>query len=245
MRVLITIVCMVLLNRCVMAQQPDAIHYTSLNTAIYLGQYDGSQTAAELKKFGDFGVGSEERLAGELIMLDGNVYSIPSTGKAVKMSPTAKIPFAAVKFFKSEKSITIRKRLTLETFETLLDSLVGRNRFAAIRVTARFSSITFRSYYEQQKPYPEISQARQAFFTHANFLGILAGFHTPQSAHVLNSPKYHFHVIDEKRTTGGHMTACVIEEAFIEIDYANQLIVDLPSPDHTEHIDLNKEVKKN
>jgi hypothetical protein len=43
-------------------QTPDAIHYTSLNSAIYLGQYDGDQSAAGLKKFGDYGVWSEERL---------------------------------------------------------------------------------------------------------------------------------------------------------------------------------------
>lgn len=245
MRILLTILFMVLLNRCVVAQHSDAIHYTSLNTAIYLGQYDGSQSAADLKKFGDFGVGSEERLASELIMLDGKMYSIPSSGKVTVMKPQAKIPFAAVKFFKTEKTIKIKKTLTLEAFEILLDSLAGRNSFAAIKVTAEFSSVTFRSYYEQQKPYQEISKAQEAFFTHSNFNGILVGYHTPKSASVLNSPTYHFHVIDQNKTTGGHLTACVIEEAVIEIDYATQLIVDLPSPGKLEHIDLNQEVKKN
>lgn len=235
---------MVWMNMC-LAQQSDAIHYTSLNTAIYLGQYDGSQSAGDLKKFGDFGVGSEERLASEFIMLDGKMYSIPVSGKASAINPKAKIPFAAVKFFKAEKTVTIKRSLTFEAFQNVLDSLVGKNRFAAIRVTAKFSSITFRSYYEQQKPYQEISQAKEAFFTHADFIGTLVGFHTPESANVLNSPKYHFHVIDQARTTGGHLTAYVIEEATIEIDYASQLIVDLPSPDKLDHIDLNKEVKKN
>lgn len=244
MRVLLTIVFMVLLTMC-MAQQSDAIHYTSLNSAIYLGQYEGSQTAADLKKSGDFGVGSEERLASELVMLDGKMYSIPASGKAVLMKPEAKIPFAAVKFFKAEKSVTIKRSLTLNELENLLDSLVGRNRFAAIKVTATFSSITFRSYREQQKPYREIGEAEEVFFDYKNMKGTLVGFHTPKSAHVLNSPKYHFHVLDQARTTGGHVTECTLEEARIEIDYSGQLVVDLPTPDKLEHIDLNQEVNKN
>ncbi len=227
------------------AQTSDAIHYTSLNSAIYLGQYDGDQSAADLKKFGDFGVGSEERLASELIMLDGKIYSIPTSGQLTTMSPHAKIPFAAVKFFRSEISVTIRRTMTLKEFEQQLDSIIGVNRFAAVRVTARFSSIRFRSYYEQQKPYKEISHAKEKFFNHQKFTGILIGFRTPKSAEVLNSPVYHFHVIDVKKTTGGHLVECVVEEALIDIDYASQLIVDLPQPDKLQHVDLSKHVKKN
>lgn len=225
--------------------QSDAIHYTSLNSAIYLGQYEGDQSASDLKKFGDFGVGSEEQLASELIMLDGKIYSIPASGQLTLMRPHAKIPFAAVKFFDPEISVTIRRRLTLKEFEQQMDSIIGVNRFAAIKVTARFSSITFRSYYEQQKPYKEISQAKERFFNHKKFVGTLVGFRTPKSADVLNSPEYHFHVMDIKRTTGGHLTECVIEEAIIDIDYASQLIVDLPKPDKLQHVDLSKHVDKN
>jgi acetolactate decarboxylase len=226
-------------------QTPDAIHYTSLNSAIYLGQYDGDQSAAGLKKFGDFGVGSEERLASELIMLDGKIYSIPASGQLTMMSPGAKVPFAAVKFFDPEISVTIRRTMTLKEFGQQLDSIIGVNRFAAVKVIAKFSSITFRSYYEQQKPYKEISEAKEKFFNHKKFNGILVGFRTPKSADVLNSPEYHFHVMDIKKTTGGHLTDCVIEEAIIDIDYADQLIVDLPKPDKLQHVDLSKHVKKN
>lgn len=226
------------------AQSPDAIRYISLNSAIYLGQYEGDVSANDLKKYGDFGVGSEERLAGELVMLDGKVYAIPSSGQLTTMSPNAKIPYAVVKFFVPEISVSIKRRMTLEEFEQQLDSIIGINRFAAVKVVARFSSITFRTFYEQQKPYKEISEAKERFFNHQNFTGILVGFRTPKAADVLNSPEYHFHVMDANKTTGGHLTEGIIEEATIDIDYADQLIVDLPRPDKLQHIDLSKEVKK-
>lgn len=246
MKIFCPAITFILLMNSIHAQPAtDVIHYTSLNTAIYLGQYDGSVTAAEVKKHGDFGLGSEDRLAGELVMLDGVMYSIPASGKASITEPGKKVPFAAVKFFKAEQTVTVKQALTLKEFEHYLDSLIDKNRFAAIKVTAQFSTIKFRSFYEQQKPYRELEKVPEVVFEHANFEGILVGFYTPKSAEVVNSPVYHFHVIDQKRTTGGHLKECIIKEASIEIDYATQLVVDLPSPDTVSEINLNAEVKKN
>jgi acetolactate decarboxylase len=226
-------------------QHSDAIQYTSLNSAIYLGQYDGSATASEVIKYGDFGLGSEERLAGELILLNGIMYSIPASGRAMEIKPESKIPFAAVKFFKPEKTISVTNTFaTLKQLEQYLDSIVNQNGFAAIKVTAIFSYIKFRSFYEQQKPYSKLQEATAAIFEHENFTGTLVGFYTPKAAEVLNSPVYHFHVLDKTRQTGGHLLECAITSAKIEIDYASHLVVDLPSPGDVNHIDLNQTVKK-
>ena len=243
MRILLTILFMVWMNAC-MAQQSDAIHYTSLNTAIYLGQYDGTETAGELKQFGDFGLGSEERLASELILLDGVLYSIPATGKLTRMKADARIPFAAVKNFIAEKKFSIKKKLTFEQLQGVLDSLIGPNRFAAVKITGRFSFIQFRSFVEQTKPYRPLEEAEEVFFDHKDFQGTLVGFFTPKSAEALNSPVYHFHVVDQKFTTGGHLTACLIVDAIIEVDFASQLIIDLPSVENLNQINLNQEVEK-
>lgn len=223
------------------AQKPDVIHYISLNSAIRLGQYDGTATAADVMKYGDFGVGSEEALNSEIIFLDGKLYSIPATGKVTQLSLQRKIPFAAVKFFKSEVVITLNKDLqTLKQFEFYLDSLLDRNRFAAIKVTANFAYVKFRSFYEQQPPYVPLAEASAAMFEHHDFNGTLVGFYTPKAAEVLNSPSYHFHIIDQAKTTGGHLLECKLSQAKIEIDYANQLVIDLPAPEKLKEIDLNQ-----
>lgn len=235
---------MVWLNVC-LAQKHDAIHYTSLNKAIYLGHYNGTSKAGALKKHGDFGVGSESKLSSELVMLDGMMYSIPATGKLARMSSEVTIAFAAVKFFKAEKTVSFKKQLTLEQLQHLLDSLIGPNKFAAIRIDGKFSSIRFRSFVEQQKPYKPIDQAEEVFFAPSNFTGTLVGFFTPKSAEVINNPIYHFHVIDQARTTGGHLTDCITEEITISIDFATQLIIDLPTIQPDQDIDLNQEFKKN
>ncbi|HEY3405951.1 MAG TPA: acetolactate decarboxylase [Ohtaekwangia sp.] len=244
MKIVAACMCISIATLC-KAQPADAIHYISLNSAIYLGQYDGTATAADLKKYGDFGVGSEEALSGEIVLLNGTPYTIPATGKAGILNPQRKIPFAAVKFFRSEVMIGLKQNIrTLKQLELYLDSLLDKNRFAAIKITAAFSYVKFRSFYEQPKPYVPLQEASEAFFEEKNFSGILVGFYTPKAADVLNSPTYHFHIIDVDKTTGGHLLECSLKEAKIEIDYATQLVIDLPSPDVMKEINLNQAVKK-
>lgn len=100
----------------------DGIFYSSLNYAVQQGQFDGVATLAEAKAAGDFGVGSQHGLAGELVLLQGKAYRISVDGKAVPMPDSAKLPFAAVKFFRAEKQWTLARSLTLEQLQTHLDS---------------------------------------------------------------------------------------------------------------------------
>ena len=41
-----------------------------------LGQYDGVMEIAEILRYGGFGVGTLDRLDGELIVLDGKAYQV-------------------------------------------------------------------------------------------------------------------------------------------------------------------------
>ena len=114
----------------------------------------------------------------------------------------------------------------------------------AIKVTATFSYVKFRSFYKQQKPYSEFKHAGASLFEQHDFKAVLVGFYTPKAADALNSPTYHFHIIDVAKSTGGHLLECSLSEAKIEIDYATQLIIDLPAPDKLKGINLDQEVKK-
>lgn len=75
------------------AQKPDVIHYISLNSAIYLGQYDGTATAEDLMKHGDFGVGSEEALNSEIVFLDGKLVFHSCNRKSYTVEPATQDPF--------------------------------------------------------------------------------------------------------------------------------------------------------
>ncbi|MDJ1495387.1 acetolactate decarboxylase [Cytophagaceae bacterium DM2B3-1] len=240
---IIPLLLITMISATIFADKPDGIHYISLNRAIRLGQYDGVTTAKELKSYGDFGLGSEEKVASELVILDGVAYSIPADGKAKVMPDQAKIAFSAIKFFKTDKQVKINKAFSLKELEQYLDSLIVKNTFAAIKISGEFASITFTSYHKQEKPYKPIEQVPVSEFTHTKMKGTIVGFFTPESAAVLNSPTYHFHFIDQARTTGGHVQDCVIGNVEIELDYTRSFTADLADPAILQHIDLNKPIE--
>ncbi len=226
--------------RSATAQTNDRIFYSSLNKAVQLGQMDGVTSVKELKKHGNFGVGSQHGLAGELVLLDGKAYKITVDGKASMMPDTATLPFAATKLFRAEQKLTITRAFTLEQLQQHLDSVLNTNRFAAIKVTGTFSALTYKVYYPQQKPYPAIKETSARIFDSTHIAGTMVGFFTPKSALVLNSPNYHFHFINAGRTSGGHVDNCTAERVTVEIDYADGLEVKLPQPASLYNIDLNK-----
>lgn len=224
-------------------QNTDMIFYASLNHAIHEGQYDGVIAVGDLAQHGDFGVGSEEKLASELVLLDGKFYGIPSDGKVFALQAFAKIAFASVKKFKADTSFQISTINDIKQLEKYLDKLIEQNGFAAIRINGRFKSIELRSFEKQQKPYKPVDDVKEVKFNFNDIDGTLVGFFTPKSAQVLNSPNYHFHFIDKNRKTGGHALEADIISALVEIDYATELHVLLPGKTTVEHVDLNKPVK--
>jgi len=234
---------LLLLLLSTIASAQDAIYYASLNRTVRLGHYDGVQTLQEIKKHGDFGLGSIERIAGELVMVNDTAYQFSSDGKAKVMEAQTKLPFAAVKFFKAEKTYDLDKPYTLKELQRFLDSVLYKNSFAALRISGQFNTIEYFCYEPQQKPYKPIEQAAKKTIVNANTAGILVGFHSPRSAEVINSPEYHFHFLNAQRNSGGHVQDCQLKKVRIEIDYADQLIVNLPDPESLTDIDLQQPIK--
>jgi acetolactate decarboxylase len=220
----------------------DVIFYASLNRAIHQGQYEGVMTVADLLKHGDHGVGSTDRLTYELVITDGKAYGIPADGKAYELPDTTRIAFAAIRAFQPDQTQHLSRHLNLNDLENYLDSLITRNAFAAIRIKGRFPSIRYRSFQPQSPPYRPTDEVPNVIFTRSNLEATLVGFYTPASAEVINSPVYHFHFLDQERTTGGHVLDLIVAEAEIEVDYARGLQVSLADSSLLKHIDLTKPI---
>ena len=87
----------------------ETIHYFSLNHAIKQGQFDPVTTAGKLTQYGNFGLGSSEKLGAELVLLDGIAYGIPSDGNAKKMEDNTGIAFAVAKKFVADTTFAINE----------------------------------------------------------------------------------------------------------------------------------------
>lgn len=217
-----------ILSTCLMTEKPDPIYYISLNKAVHMGYYYPTADVGELLQHGDFGIGSEQELATELVILDGKVYGFSANGSAEILKKDDKLAFAATKFFDPEKEITINREMNFAQLQKLLDSVIVYNAFAAIRVDAKFSHIQYQCYAKQEWPYKPTKHATLVQFDQKNVEGTLVGFHTPHPAIALNSPDYHFHFINSGRTHGGHLNKCKVESVTIQVDYADRLEVHLP-----------------
>ena len=87
------------------ARAPDFLTQFSVIDALLAGNYDGSLTCGELRRHGDFGIGTFDALDGEMTVLDGVVYAIRSDGRVEKVADSETTPFATVTFFDSDRVI--------------------------------------------------------------------------------------------------------------------------------------------
>ena len=59
----------------------ETLYQVSTIDALMQGAYEGVQPVSEIRKHGDFGIGTFDALDGEMIVLDGTVYQAKADGK--------------------------------------------------------------------------------------------------------------------------------------------------------------------
>ena len=67
-------------------EDQDTLYQISTIQNLSAGGYDGYLTLGQLKNQGDFGIGTFNRLDGEMIVLNNTVYQVKSNGTIVNPS---------------------------------------------------------------------------------------------------------------------------------------------------------------
>lgn len=231
---------------CVSLRNQDVLYQTSTINALLEGIYDGEETFGELKKYGDFGLGTFNALDGEMVAVDGKFYQIKTDGIAYPVSSSMKTPFAVVTFFKPDKIFIIDKVKNYEELKKFIDErLPSKNIFYAIKIEGNFEYIKTRSVPRQKKPYLPLVEVvkKQSIFTFHNVKGTVIGFRCPSFVKGLNVPGYHLHFITEDRKAGGHILECSMKNVKAEIDYTTKFYLVLPESSRFYKVDVsgNKE----
>ncbi|MGI9282300.1 MAG: acetolactate decarboxylase [Endozoicomonas sp.] len=212
-------------------ERQQLFQYSTINSLLE-GNYDGHFPLQKLARKGNFGLGTFDRLNGELIAVDGLFYQIDADGKAHLATPDMKTPFAMVNHFTSELSQPLKESLELEALSQYLDTLITRkNHIQAIRIDGTFRKITVRSIPAQNKPYRKLAEVNakdQTYFHYKNLQGTLVGYRFPDYMGNLNIPGYHFHFIDANRKFGGHVLSVLTGKGKVEIDNLPQFKMLLP-----------------
>jgi len=191
------------------------------------GAFDGPTTIGELLKGGDFGLGTYNALAGEMIVLDGNVYLAPADGVIQVPNPSEHIPFAAVTRFRPDRRVALRVPVSgYPALQTLVTNLIpDSSRLLALKVHATFSSIKVRTPRKQTPPYPSLADAAktQVERTFTNIQGTLVGFRLPAYIGSTNQPGFHFHFISDDHTKGGHLLELSIDSGTVEVQNLDRI----------------------
>ncbi|HWR51591.1 MAG TPA: acetolactate decarboxylase [Bryobacteraceae bacterium] len=231
----------VLIAGALCGQSRKELFQTSTIDALLQGVYDGEMTFAELRKHGDFGIGTFNGVDGEMIAVGGRFFQITSDGKAHPVRDDMRTPFASVTDFVPDITIVAPERLTIEDLQKRVDAaLPSVNWYYAVRVTGRFDAVTTRSVPRQQRPYkPLIDVVKvQPVFHLRDVRGTLAGFRCPEFAKGVNVPGYHLHFLNSDETAGGHVLGGILREGKIEIAIKRELRLSLPATDSFKQADL-------
>jgi acetolactate decarboxylase len=217
----------------------------SIIDALLAGVFDGNLTLGKLKTKGDFGIGTFNRVDGELIVDQGTVYKISYDGSIHEMPDTDSTSIAFVKFFKADTSFTISgKTVTLDQIEKQLMAGLPANEMYAIRMKGDFSKLTSRAPGAATKPYPTLKDhlaTKQFLFNLSNTSGVVVGFLLPGYLAKVNVPGFHFHYLADDHKSGGHIFDFTTNNLTIEIDKIQGYSVELNTNADFDKVSLEKD----
>lgn len=208
----------------------SSIYLCAPANALVEGIYEERIPFTEIKKHGDFGIGTFDHLDGEMIMLDGIIYQITGDGRVKEVDENLLTPFACVTFYNPLTHDAIDREMGYHAFLEWLETLMpSPNLFYAIRIDGFFTHVTVRSVPKQEsyRPLVEVT-ADQPIFGFDDVEGSLAGFFTPSFMSSLNVPGLHLHFLSADRRRGGHLLECVPRTARVGIQFIHTLELSLP-----------------
>ena len=231
-----------------MHSMTDTITQVSILDALLASKFDGCLSCRELLKHGDFGIGTFDRMNGEMIILDGSLYQGKTDGKVYKPDPDISTPFATICHFRPGQEWKISETIDYEALKKMIDvKASNQNVFCAVRVEGFFSFVKTHALPIQSKPYPPVAEVVKSCpqFEMKDVPGTIVGFRSPPYVRGINDPGYHLHFLSNDKTQGGHLREFVMDRGACAIDICSNHLVMLPEDGAAlADVDLSKDLVK-
>ena len=212
----------------------------STSNALVQGVFRGAVTVADLKRNGDFGLGTFQDLDGELVMVDGVCYRASGGGVVNMPTDATQVPFAVVTRFHPDASTTTGPGTLLDLTESIDALRPSQNQFVGIRVDGHFDRLELRAACAAEPGEGLLeATAHQSEFNVLDEIGTLVGFWAPLYARAVNVPGYHFHFISEDRALGGHVLGIEAGQLEVGIHIESELHVAIPETEEFLAADLS------
>jgi acetolactate decarboxylase len=207
------------------------LYQTSLMSALIAGIYEGEATYGQIRKHGDFGLGTFNDLDGEMVGFDGTFYQLRSDGSARRVTGDQKTPFAVVTFFEPQQELDVVQQMTKSDLVAMIEQATDANLFSAVRVDGIFDEVHTRTVQRQARPFPPLTEAakHQAEKVFTNVGGTLAGFRSPTYAQGIGVAGFHLHFLRQDKQAGGHALDYRLRTGKVQVCTVHDLHVELPT----------------
>jgi acetolactate decarboxylase len=207
------------------------LYQTSLMSALIAGIYEGEATYGQIRKHGDFGLGTFNDLDGEMVGFDGTFYQLRSDGSARRVTGDQKTPFAVVTFFEPQQELDVVQQMTKSDLVAMIEQATDANLFSAVRVDGIFDEVHTRTVQRQARPFPPLTEAakHQAEKVFTNVEGTLAGFRSPTYAQGIGVAGFHLHFLRQDKQAGGHALDYRLRTGKVQVCTVHDLHVELPT----------------
>lgn len=222
------------LTRDELRHDPVARHLvwqTSSIDALLDGAYEGDVTIGDLEAHGDLGIGTVQHLDGEMVVIDGDAFTVKVDGSVHREAPSTCTPFAVVCRFTPDPPVALRTPLDLAGFTGWIDEVAGADApVLAVRFDGVLRDVHVRSVARQQPPYRPLAEvtAEQVEWTLPELRGSIVGFRFPDYAQGIDVAGYHLHVISDDRRAGGHLLGVTAFEGDLLLDRSSDLHLEIP-----------------
>jgi acetolactate decarboxylase len=232
MKILLILVTVLVMMGCSSEQEDMIVHYSVLK-ALDNGVLEGNMKVGELKQHGDFGLGTYNRMNGEMVVLDHVVYRVSPDGKVMQPEDETLIPYSLVTFYQQDETLSMNGEIDYPKLKAFAESKVpSRNMFYAFRIYGEFDYIKCGGADLQEKPYNEpldVMLSDRPVYEGSNINGTLVGFWCPAYIGDINSAGFHLHFIADDHSMGGHLMEFTARS--LEIGYDTKAVYKMILPE--------------
>lgn len=186
-----------------------------IGTFDYLVQpdYDGLAPVRDGVRGATIGLGTFDRLDGELVLIGGTTYRVGIDGIPRVVSTSRTTPWVEAVRFTPQASMRVPAGTECSALAPLIDDLAGTTGgMVAARLIGTFDVLTARSVPAQSQPYLPLAEvvATQTVFPLTDVSATLVGFRTGPDLMGVGAPGLHLHGLTKARDAGGHILGCTV-----------------------------------
>jgi len=221
----------------------DRLFQVSTSNALVEGVADGAISVGSLRKYGDLGLGTFEQLDGEMVVVDGRVFQVRSTGEVREVADDVLTPFATVTRFRPDAEVLLSRCSRLGDITQAFDKLrATENTFFSLRVDGYFDYVRTRALC-RMKPGTRLVHAAavQPEFEYRGVFGTLVGFWSPEYTKTLSIPGYHLHFLSDDLSGGGHLLECRGADLTVRLQRGSRFNLVFPETSSFLEADLRRD----